>query len=69
VLSWAQSARAALSHAANASYLELAKKWREKSIEEMHHPTVLDRIRFFGGSPNMGSLDPLRIGQSVQEII
>ncbi len=51
-------------------YLELAKKWREESIEEMQHADrFVDRILFLDGFPNMQSLDPLRIGQSVEEII
>jgi bacterioferritin len=49
---------------------DLAKKWREESIEEMHHADkFVDRILFFDGFPNLQVLDPLRIGQSVKEII
>ncbi len=48
----------------------LAKKWREESIEEMHHADrFVDRILFLDGFPNMQTLDPLRIGQNVKEII
>jgi bacterioferritin len=55
---------------ANWGYRELAKKWREESIEEMQHADkFVDRILFLDGFPNMQSLDPLRIGQTVQEII
>jgi len=55
---------------ANWGYLDLAKKWREESIEEMlHADKFVDRILFLEGFPNMQSPDPLRIGQSVQEII
>jgi len=43
----------------NWGLLDLAKKWREESIEEM----------FLEGFPNMQVLDPLRIGQTVEEII
>lgn len=51
-------------------YKELAKKWREESIEEMHHADrFVDRILFLDGFPNMQVLDPLRIGQSVKEIL
>ena len=51
-------------------YRELAKKWRVESIEEMQHAdTLTARILFLDGHPNMQSLNPLRIGQSVQEII
>ncbi|HEX4767708.1 MAG TPA: bacterioferritin [Lichenihabitans sp.] len=48
----------------------LAKKWREESIEEMHHADrFVDRILFLEGFPNLQLLDPLKIGQNVQEII
>lgn len=51
-------------------YLELAKTWRAESIEEMTHADrFVDRILFLEGFPNMQVLDPLRIGQSVKEII
>lgn len=54
----------------NWGYKELAKKWREESIEEMHHADrFVDRILFLDGFPNMQSLDPLRIGQSIEEIL
>jgi bacterioferritin len=54
----------------NWGYLELAKKWREESIEEMRHADeFVERILFLEGFPNMQVLDPLRIGQSVEEII
>jgi bacterioferritin len=49
---------------------DLAKKWREESIEEMHHADkFIERILFFDGFPNLQVLDPLRIGQSVKEIL
>ncbi|MDB5510111.1 MAG: bfr [Hyphomicrobiales bacterium] len=54
----------------NWGYKELAKQWRAESIEEMQHADrFVDRILFLEGFPNMQSLDPLRIGQSVQEIL
>jgi bacterioferritin len=54
----------------NWGYKELTKKWREESIEEMGHADrFTDRILFLDGFPNMQVLDPLRIGQNVQEII
>ncbi|MGE3644784.1 MAG: bacterioferritin [Beijerinckiaceae bacterium] len=54
----------------NWGYLDLAKVWRTESIEEMGHADgFVDRILFLDGFPNMQSLDPLRIGQSVKEII
>lgn len=54
----------------NWGYKDLAKKWREESIEEMHHADKFtDRILFLDGFPNMQVLDPLRIGQSVTEVM
>lgn len=54
----------------NWGYLELARKWREESIEEMKHADEFaKRILFLEGFPNMQVLDPLRIGQTVEEII
>lgn len=49
---------------------DLAKKWRAESIEEMQHADkFIERILFFDGFPNLQVLDPLRIGQSVKEIL
>jgi bacterioferritin len=54
----------------NWGYKDLAKKWREESIEEMHHADrIITRIIFLEGFPNLQVLEPLRIGQSVEEII
>ena len=51
-------------------YQALAKKWRAESIEEMHHADkFVTRIIFLEGFPNMQVLDPLRIGQSVKEVL
>jgi bacterioferritin len=51
-------------------YKDLAKKWREESIEEMHHADrFVDRILFLDGFPNLQVLDPLRIGQNIKEIL
>ncbi|WP_275586874.1 ferritin-like domain-containing protein, partial [Serratia marcescens] len=51
-------------------YIDLAKTWRKESIEEMNHADkFIDRILFLEGFPNLQELDPLRIGQNVQEII
>ena len=49
---------------------DLAKKWREESIEEMRHADKFTvRIIFLDGFPNMQVLDPLHIGQNVIEIL
>ena len=54
----------------NWGYKELARTWRAESIEEMEHAdTLTARILFLEGYPNMQSLNPLRIGQTVQEIM
>ena len=54
----------------NWGYKELAKKWRAELIEEMQHADrFVDRILFLEGLPNMQVLDPLRIGQTVEEIL
>jgi bacterioferritin len=54
----------------NWGFKKLAKKWREESIEEMHHADkFVARILFLEGFPNLQVLDPLRIGQSVKEIL
>jgi len=48
----------------------LAKKWRTESIEEMRHADrFVDRIIFLEGFPNMQTLDPLRIGENVEEVL
>ena len=51
-------------------YNELAKKWREESIEEMHHADkFVDRLIFLEGFPNMQHIDPLMIGQNIKEVL
>lgn len=51
-------------------YKELAAYWRKESIEEMvHADKFITRIIFLEGHPNLQHLDPLRIGQSVLEVI
>ncbi|ACB94009.1 bacterioferritin [Beijerinckia indica] len=54
----------------NWGFKDLAKKWREESIEEMQHADrFVDRILFLDGFANLQVLDPLKIGQTVEEII
>jgi bacterioferritin len=54
----------------NWGYKELAKTWRKESIEEMEHADrFVARILFLEGFPNLQVIDPLRIGQTVEEII
>ena len=54
----------------NWGYKDFAKTWREELIEEMRHADQLvARILFLDGQPNMQSLDPLRIGKGVKEIL
>lgn len=54
----------------NWGYKDLAKKWREESIEEMEHADkFVARILFLEGFPNMQALDPLRIGETIEEVL
>ena len=51
-------------------YAKLAKKEREESIEEMHHADkIMERIIFLEGHPNAQTVAPLRIGQTVKEVL
>lgn len=48
----------------------LAKKERAESIEEMEHADKLvTRIIFLEGLPNMQTLEALRIGQNIKEVL
>src|SRR5690242_19792790 len=54
----------------NWGFLDIAKKWRAESIEEMQHADKFTvRIIFLEGFPNMQVLDPLHIGQNVKEVL
>jgi len=51
-------------------FTKIAKKEREESIEEMHHADrLIARVIFLEGHPNLQTLDPLRIGQSIKEAL
>jgi bacterioferritin len=51
-------------------YTLLAKKERAESIEEMQHADKLvARIIFLEGHPNLQRVAPLRIGQTIKEVL
>jgi bacterioferritin len=51
-------------------FIQLAKKEREESIEEMRHADrIVARIIFLEGHPNLQTVAPLRIGQNVREVL
>jgi bacterioferritin len=52
----------------NWGYKKLAEKKRSESIEEMKHAdSVIARILFLEGVPNMQRLSPVRVGESAVE--
>src|SRR5262245_55305374 len=55
---------------ANWGVSELSKKEYEESIDEMKHAdSLMQRILFLGGLPNLQHLDKLLIGENVEEVI
>ena len=54
----------------NWGYERLGKITKKESIEEMiHAEKLLHRMLYLDGSPNMGTLFPLRIGKNVKEML
>ena len=51
-------------------YAKLAGKERAESIEEMHHADkLIESIVFLEGHPNLQRVAPLRIGQTIKEVL
>lgn len=49
---------------------KLAGKWREEADEERGHADrLIARIVFLDGHPDLQTLNPLRIGQNVREVL
>ena len=49
----------------NWGYQRLSKKKKEESIDEMKHAdSIIERILYFDGIPNMQRLSPIRVGEN-----
>src|ERR1700744_5554592 len=54
----------------NFGWVKLAQHTKAESIDEMRHAEILtDRILFLGGLPNYQRLFPLRIGQTIVQML
>ncbi len=52
----------------NWGYQKLSKQKREESFDEMKHAdTVIERILYFDGLPNMQRLNPIQVGENPVE--
>jgi len=52
----------------NWGYLRLAEHTRAESIDEMKHAeSVIERILYYEGTPNLQRLGPVRVGETVPE--
>jgi bacterioferritin len=52
----------------NWGYQRLAEKVRDESIDEMKHAeTLIERILYFEGMPNLQRLGPVQVGETVPE--
>ena len=54
----------------NNGWIKLARHTKSESIDEMRHADILtDRILFLDGLPNLQRLFPLRIGQTITQML
>jgi bacterioferritin len=55
---------------ANWGYEKLHSAIRSQAMDEMHHAEwLIERIIFLDGAPTVSSLNPIKIGKTVQEMI
>ena len=51
-------------------FQKMGDKWKKESVEEMvHADDLIERIIFLEGHPNLQHLNPLRIGETVREVL